>query len=103
MTSRFRGPFFTYFGSDHSIAKTRIDRFLVSDGAGGWFSNTCQRSILWVVSNHIPMTAFSGGIRSTRRPFRFFNVWYQDPELGSLIENSWESLISHVSLWISWP
>lgn len=57
-----QGTSFTYYGSGQNIARNRIDRFLILEGACVWFSNFCQRAILPVVLDYFPILSFFGDL-----------------------------------------
>lgn len=81
------GSGFTYFGSSQSVARSRIDRFFILDGAKAWFSNVRQKAIFHFFSDHTLIIVSSGDSSASYCPFRFFNVWCQDQELGNLVAN----------------
>lgn len=94
------GSPFTFFGYDQSVARSRIDRFLISDGADAWFSSLIQKVVIRFLLDHLPMTASCQCLPPGFRPFNFFNVWCHDNSLGRLVENTWEdSTLSHRPIW----
>lgn len=94
------GSPFTYFGYGQNVARSRIDRFFVFDGAGAWFSSIIHKVVLRLVSDHLPVTATSGNPSHEYRPFHLFNVWCQDRSLCNLIVTTWgSSTLSHRPLW----
>lgn len=86
------GSPFTFFGYGQSVACNRLDRFLVSDGTGAWFSILVQKVVVRFVSDHLSITVSSQSFSSGFRPFRFFNVWCQDNSRSSLVESTWEGI-----------
>lgn len=69
------GLSFTFFANRLNVAHSRIDMFLVSDGADNWFTNLIQKAIFCFDSDHNPLIASTGDMPSGIHPFRFFNVW----------------------------
>lgn len=93
-----QGSSFIYFGSGQSIARSRIDRFLVSNGVGDWFSNLSQTAIICILSYHILIVISSVDLQSGPRVLRFFNIWCHNKNLVELVKNSWRDLSMHPGL-----
>lgn len=50
-----QGFSFTFFGYGQNVACSRIDRFLISDGARPGYFNISQRALFHFVSDTIPI------------------------------------------------
>lgn len=82
-----QGLSFTFSGRGHTYARSRLDRFIVSDGGKNWFSNINQKTILWFISYHVPVRVSSGDFSGGPRPFKFlmFGVVTRSLGMWSLI------------------
>lgn len=72
---------FTFFSSDPSKARSRLDWFLISSEVSDWCHNVIQRASFKLLSNHILIVLSCGNFLFGSRPFRFFNTRCNDPDL----------------------
>lgn len=82
--------FFTFFDGSHAAACSRLDKFLILDGLGIWFSSIIQKAIPHILSDPFPIFVSLGDLSSSNHPFRFsmFGVrtrvcttWWRIPSL----------------------
>lgn len=94
------GSSFIFFAYGQSRAKNRLDRFLLSSGAGEWCHSAVQKVEFCLWFDHIPVTLSSGELSGGPRPFKIFNIWCKDLILQGLVSSSWLQLdSSSLSLW----
>ncbi|XP_019082000.1 uncharacterized protein LOC109124331 [Vitis vinifera] len=73
-------------------AYLRLDRFLVSEGWEGHFSNVLQCVLPKPVSDHSPILLDVGGMRRGPSPFRFESMWLKEEGFKDLVKFWWLEL-----------
>ncbi|GKV38651.1 hypothetical protein SLEP1_g46541 [Rubroshorea leprosula] len=81
---------FTWYRSDGS-AKSRLDRFLLSDGMINFWGDCCQIGLNRTISDHCPLMLKKVNSNWGPKPFRTLNCWDQHPEFVKMVEENWNS------------
>ncbi|GKV29990.1 hypothetical protein SLEP1_g38860 [Rubroshorea leprosula] len=81
---------FTWYRSDGS-AKSRLDRFLLSDGMINFWGDCCQIGLNRTTSDHCPVMLKKVNSNWGPKPFRTLNCWDQHPEFVKMVEENWNS------------
>lgn len=82
------GKKFTWF-KPYGSARSRIDRFLVSEDLISLWDIIDQWVGLRDVTNHCPVTLRSRKFNWGPKPFRFNNYWLQHPGFHKFVHESW--------------
>ncbi|PON48989.1 Endonuclease/exonuclease/phosphatase [Trema orientale] len=98
-----KGAFYTRVGKGaRGLVLSCLDRALCSTGfvdlwsslSDLWSSLSCN-TLPQLHSDHYPLLLLGRDSRFSRpRPFRFLNVWVEDPTFLDLVSGSWSSLVS---------
>ncbi|GKV28181.1 hypothetical protein SLEP1_g37265 [Rubroshorea leprosula] len=83
---------FTWYRSDGST-KSRLDRFLLSDGMLNLWGDCCQIGLNRTTSDHCPVMLKKVNSNWGRKPFRTLNCWDQHPEFIKMVEENWKSTV----------
>ncbi|KAM2348663.1 hypothetical protein ACFX1X_012268 [Malus domestica] len=69
----------------------RLDRFLCSTGCEDIFPEARQTALARVISDHCPVQLDTNKVKWGPCPFRFENMWLQDPEFRNKFKDWWQS------------
>ncbi|TQE05899.1 hypothetical protein C1H46_008582 [Malus baccata] len=69
----------------------RLDRFLCSTGCEDIFPEARQTALARVISDHCPIQLDTNKVKWGPCPFRFENMWLQDPEFRNKFKEWWQS------------
>ncbi|KAJ9557521.1 hypothetical protein OSB04_012135 [Centaurea solstitialis] len=85
---RLGGRSFTWMNSSCSKL-SKLDRFLVSSRLIDSWSLSSSLALPRLLSDHCPIFLDTGSDDFGPSPFKFFNSWLADSELGALVINKW--------------
>ncbi|GMI90851.1 hypothetical protein HRI_002754400 [Hibiscus trionum] len=85
------GECYTWFRGGHSVAASRLDRFLMSPEFLVWFPSIIQVSLPRSLSDHKPVIIKEHTVNSKARPFKLFSHWLNFPEVLQLTKSAIES------------
>ena len=91
------GGAFTWSGGEGGSLKARLDRFLFS---GDWEERVLKamRFLLpRLVSDHWPILLNCGGMRTSKNPFRFENMWLRVEGFMDKFKEWWQSRLGSLS------
>ena len=87
-----QGGLFTWCGGINNRSKSRIDRFLISEGWEAHFQGTIQSVLARSVSDHTSILLDGGGMRRGPAPFRFENMWLKEEGFKEELKQWWEGI-----------
>jgi hypothetical protein len=82
---------FTWSNNQDPLAKSRIDRFLVSLDWEDHFLNLVQKSLPHLLSDHCPIMLDSGGFMHGKSYFRFENMLLRQEDFAENVKVGWGS------------
>ena len=85
---------FTWLNFREVAAKSRIDRFLFSNGWEGMLKEVRQEIGLRVCLDHFPLILDTAPVSWGSTPFRFENMWLGHPTFRQECEMWWRSISS---------
>ncbi|RVW92453.1 hypothetical protein CK203_042697 [Vitis vinifera] len=71
-------------------ARSRLDRFLISEDWENHFSGVSQCILPRLVFDHFPFLLDGGGVRRGSIPFRFENMWLKEEGFKELLRGWWQ-------------
>lgn len=82
------GKRYTRF-SDDETKFSKLDRFLVSEGFKNAWGNLCSVALDRFLSDHFPVVLKDKDVDFGPKPFRVFDFWLEENDIGNVVENAW--------------
>ncbi|GKC63795.1 putative RNA-directed DNA polymerase [Tanacetum coccineum] len=80
--------------SDDGMKFSKLDRFLLNDGFNNLRDNLSVVALDRKLSDHCPIVLKDMDINFSPRPFRVFDIWLDEIDIGQVVEKAWRKEVS---------
>ena len=69
---------------------SKLDRFLLNEDFCSLWGKISVVALDWKLSDHFPIVLKDVNLNFSPRPFRDFDIWLEEKDIGYVVEEAWK-------------